>query len=409
MVLSESRLERAAFYLTFASAVVNMFSIAASQILLGCAVLIVLLSRMKIRFPPIKLPLFLYFGGTVLSLLLSPDPLAGWPQIRKLSVFLILLAVMTTFRHVAQVRLLYFSIAGAAGITALWGCGQFAWKVHQAGLLHESFYQFYVGDRIKGFMGHWMTYGGEQMLALLLLLSFLFFSPPKGKWRFVFWICAIAITTSILLGGTRIVWAATAAGGVWLISWWRPKVLLITPILAAGCLLVAPPFVRERLVSIYQPHGTTDSNQHRHILRRTGVEMIKAHPWFGLGPEMVGREFDKYVSADIPRPLPSGFYGHLHNMYLQYAAERGIPTMLAMMWLIGRVAYDLYRAIRKTPREDATRRAILLSGIAVVIAILIEGILEHNLGDTEVLTMFLIVVACSYVVVKPEGKVPQNV
>ncbi|HUS06212.1 MAG TPA: O-antigen ligase family protein [Bryobacteraceae bacterium] len=408
MAAAQIRLERAALYLTCASAVSNLFSIAASQILLVCALLVIVIARIPIRFPPIKLPLGLFVAGTLASLLASPDPAAGLPQIKKFFVFLALLAVATTVHNVRDVRLLYFTIAGAAGLAAIWGCSQFLWKVHQAGLLHQNFYTFYVGDRIKGFMGHWMTYGGEQMMSLLLLLSLLFFTPPPRKWVFLFWAAAGAILSSILLGGTRIIWAATAVSAVWLIWWWRPKLLLVTPVVLAAALLVAPPFVRERALSIYQPHGTVDSNQHRYITRRTGWEMIKAHPWLGLGPEMMPREFNRYVPADILKPLPSGYYGHLHNIYLQYAAERGIPTMLAMMWLIGKVLYDLFRSLRRGSGTDGTRRGILIGGMAVVIAILIEGMLEHNLGDSEVLMMFLIVVACSYTAVAPREAVLAN-
>jgi len=35
---------------------------------------------------------------------------------------------------------------------------------------------------------------------------------------------------------------------------------------------------------------------------------------------------DDCVPADVRRPLPDGWYGHLHNIYLQFAAERGILT-----------------------------------------------------------------------------------
>ena len=36
-----------------------------------------------------------------------------------------------------------------------------------------GFYEFYVGSRITGFMSHWMTFGGEEMVVLLLLVSYL--------------------------------------------------------------------------------------------------------------------------------------------------------------------------------------------------------------------------------------------
>ena len=94
-----------------------------------------------------------------------------------------------------------------------------------------------------------------------------------------------------------------------------------------------PRALRERAISVVQPHGEVDSNQHRSVLRKTGILMIRAHPWLGLGPEQIKYQFDQWVPADA-RPLPVGYYGHLHNIYLQYAAERGVPALLIFLWLI---------------------------------------------------------------------------
>jgi O-antigen ligase len=169
---------------------------------------------------------------------------------------------------------------------------------------------------------------------------------------------------------------------------------------AALALLFSIAPLRERADSIIQPHGETDSNMHRTITRRTGLRMIEAHPLFGLGPEQVKAQFNEWVPADIPRPLPDGWYGHLHNIYLQYAAERGIPTMLAMMWLIGKVLFDFFQRLRRGIAGDA--RFILHGAIAVILAILAEGLLEYNLGDSEVLTMFLCVVAFGYTAIEED-------
>jgi putative inorganic carbon (HCO3(-)) transporter len=144
--------------------------------------------------------------------------------------------------------------------------------------------------------------------------------------------------------------------------------------------------------------GKKDSNEHRIVTWRTGLEMIRAHPLLGLGPEVMKdpAQFDHYVPADIPRPLPEGWYGHLHNIYIQYAAERGIPTMLAMMWLIGKVLWDFASALRgKLASTEA--RFVLHGAISVILAVLAEGLLEYNLGDSEVLTLFLAMIAFGYV------------
>jgi O-antigen ligase len=86
----------------------------------------------------------------------------------------------------------------------------------------------------------------------------------------------------------------------------------------------------------------------------------------------------------------------LHNIYLQYAAERGIPTMLVMMWILGKILWDFLKASPGQPAKSEAR-FVLHGGIAVILAILAEGFLEYNLGDSEVLTLFLAVVGFGYV------------
>jgi O-antigen ligase len=187
---------------------------------------------------------------------------------------------------------------------------------------------------------------------------------------------------------------------LYLLWHWHRWLVIAAPLAAAAVIFAIGP-LRERADSIIKPHGETDSNMHRTITRRTGLEIIRAHPLFGIGPEQVKAQFDKWVPADIPHPLPRGWYGHLHNIYLQYAAERGIPTMLAMMWLIGKVLFDFYRGLKRGVSSD--KAYILYGGIAVILAILAEGLLEYNLGDSEVLTMFLSTIAFGYIVLEERG------
>ena len=77
--------------------------------------------------------------------------------------------------------------------------------------------------------------------------------------------------------------------------------------------------------------------------------MIKAHAWFGLGPEEIRRQFDSYKAADIRHPFPVGYYGHLHIIYVQSADGRGIPGLSCMLWLIGLIVWDCIRGVRRAP------------------------------------------------------------
>jgi len=391
-------LDRAAFYLTCASLVFILIGIAPSQILLGLAFAALLLSSEPMRLPPIKLPLALFVLGTIVSWLASGHIHDGIPQIRKFFVFLTLLLVFSTFRKIAEIRTMTLICAGAATFSAIRSLFQF-WQKYSDSLGQSgSFYDRYIGQRITGFMGHWMTFGGEEMIVLLFLLALLFFSIERS-WKSSGWFCAAVLSLSLVLGMTRSIFLlGFPVGLVYLLWFWHKWLVAAVPVVAVLAFLVAPSVLKERVISVVQPHGETDSNKHRMILRRTGIEMIKAHPLLGLGPEVMAprKEFDKYVPADIPKPLPDGYYAHLHNIYLQYAAERGIPTMLVLMWMIGKILWDFATSLRgKLASTEA--RFVLHGAIAVILAILAEGFLEYNLGDSEVLTLFLAVVSFGYV------------
>jgi putative inorganic carbon (HCO3(-)) transporter len=397
MTFSQPVLVRAAYYVAFGSAVSILFSIAVSQILLGLAIAALLLSGEKLRLPRVWIPLGLFLLGTLISLALADTPAAGMPQVRKIYVFLMLPVVFSTIRDRLAMRRLFLTwgIVGAA--TAVWGLVQFAQKVRQARALGVNFYDYYTGERITGAMSHWMTFGGEEMFVLLMLGAFILFGPVRRLRKLWPWLaCAGLLTLALVLGETRSIWVGTLVAGLYLIWCWKRTAVLLVPLLLALVIFFGPPSVRERFASFLQPKGV-DSNMFRIVTWRTGVRMIEKHPWFGLGPEEVRIEFNDYVPPDIPRPLPTGWYGHLHNIYLQYAAERGIPTMLLLMWALIQALADFTRGVRKLPPGPSDERFILHGAIAVVIATMAEGFFEVNLGDSEVLTMFLVAVACGYV------------
>jgi len=142
----------------------------------------------------------------------------------------------------------------------------------------------------------------------------------------------VALTSSLglLLAETRGVWIATAAGGLYLLWFWRRWLVMLLPIVLAAGVVLSPNVIRQRFTSILHP-TSMDSNDFRKVTWRTGLRMIERHPWLGLGPEMPRIHFDEYVPADIPRPLPVGSYIHLHNIYLHYVEARNLTDDLLQL------------------------------------------------------------------------------
>ena len=110
---------------------------------------------------------------------------------------------------------------------------------------------------------------------------------------------------------------------------------------------------------------------------------------------MPGRQFDRYLPADIARPLPEGFTAPPQRISTVRRRTVGASlALLAFLWMIGMTLRDWWRRARSNVSIES--KAILHGCIAVILALLIEALFEHNLGDSEVLSMFWIVVASGY-------------
>ncbi|HEY1949429.1 MAG TPA: O-antigen ligase family protein [Bryobacteraceae bacterium] len=389
MLASQETQDRILLAVAIAAAALIHVSIAASQILLGLGILLLLLFRGKLQFPRIWIPLAAFFLWTALADVLSPDPWGGRAQIRKFFVFLFIPLVYGVFaRQFSKVFYLMVAWTAAASASGIWSLVQY--MIH----FRHATYQSYVGRRTTGFESHWMTFGALELSVFSLLLAQYFFSNRKMPlWAYA---SVPVLSVAILISGTRSIWGATIPAALYLVWFWRPKMMFALPVILVAAFLLSPPTTRERILSLVHPDPNVDSNEHREVTFRTGVQMIKAHPWLGLGPEEIGRNFNAYVPADIPRPLPIGYYLHLHNIYLQYAAERGIPGLLLMLWFIGMTVWDCVQGIARLRGTPSQELFILHGTIAVVIGILVGGIFEYNLGDSEVLMMFVSVVALAY-------------
>lgn len=384
-------------WLAGASAVAILFSIAVSQIFLGIGLVVLLFRRDLWRFPPVGWPLLALFVWTVVSKVHAEGWFVWNAQIRKFFVFGVLFLVYSAVRRISEAKWILIVICGVGALSAAWSFVQFWRRVNEARAAHESFYVYYTAQRTVGFMSHWQTFSGEMMVVLIISLGFLLFTQISVREKWESAAVAVMSGAAIILNQTRSIWLACAASTAYLVMAWRPKWLLALPVAAVAIYVVSPTIVQERALSIVRPHGTVDSNEHRYVTWRTGIEMIKAHPWLGVGPEKVAPEFMKYVPPDIPRPLPTGWYGHLHNIYLQFAAERGIPALIFLLWLFGKMTWDWTRALR--PRPDADRRFLLHCGIATLIGTMVNGVFEHNIGNSEILHIFLAVAGCAYVAI----------
>ncbi len=373
----------------FGASTANFASIALAHALLALGLAGLALRPSRIRVPPAAWPLAALMAWTLVSTLASEDPAAALPQLKKFFVYALLPLVYTALRSTDACRRAaeawFVVVFGACVVATV----QFAEAAAASGALDSSFYALYIDDRVTGFYSHWMTFSQASVLVLLALACYLAFGERRrgaGIWGAVGAVIAVAM----LLSFTRSVWLALLAGGAYLLGVCRPRVLVAVPVLLLAGYLAAPEALQQRVESI-----RPGANQARIVMWRTGLNMISEHPLLGVGPERAGPLFAEFQPDDV-RELPPGFYGHLHNVYVHYAAERGIPAALIVLWLFGQVLFDMRRGLQALPDRPDDRRFLLHAGICATLAMAILSCFDVSMGDSEILGAYLALVAIAY-------------
>ena len=379
------------------SVLTYLFSIAITQTFLALAGLLFAVHLLRhpprISFPPVKLPLLLFCLFTVTSVLWATNPAAGLFAVRKLVLFLIILMavnLIASSRHLGWLWKGLFVEAAFVGLIAAW---QFARQYRMVRAEHpHHVYAYMINTRITGLMGDWMNFGGQQMLVFILLAAFLLLGLKAGR---PWWAVTAVIAFSIVLNLTRGVWLGCFFAMVYLLWRWKPKWVLALPVLAVVIYLFAPRMVHERLWLALHP--TRDpALAIRFEMWEVGLNMVKAHPWVGVGPNNIPQVYDLYLPKG--RAPIAGYHNHLHDNFIQFAAERGLPCLVAWMWLMAAFLWQMWK-VRRRCRDG---RWMADGAIAAWLAFMVEGFFEFNFGTSPVLMVFLFVVSTPFVAEKIE-------
>jgi len=72
--------------------------------------------------------------------------------------------------------------------------------------------------------------------------------------------------------------------------------------------------------------------------------------------------------------------------------------LLAWLWLMGRFFFDLSVFLRTEASRIGVRlrKGLIWACIASLAGIMLAGLVEFNLGDSEVLMMLLMLLSCAY-------------
>jgi O-antigen ligase len=347
-------------------------------------------------FSLVGTPLMAFWGLSVISALASRAPVESMWALRDVFLFVAPPVTYLAYQHPRMRNLGVRVFAVGILIAILLGLGGTVMALQRGEAVGAY--------RPDGTLGHYMTYAGALMLSVPVLLT------VQGRKSWI-WHRAVALGAIVLLGltMTRSGWIGCAVGlTVWVAGRFvrgkegvaeAPRrnwavygtILCVLVVVAAMALLslAGPDTLFERGASIFSLDNPT--NVDRLAMAATGLRIVRAHPWLGIGPGLMERVYPAWrVEGAVQESNP-----HLHNNVIQIAAERGLLALAAWAWLMTAICLGAWRVLRYAgPFGEGGPEA--RAAVAALAAFLTMGLFEYNFGDSEVVMILLFVVTLPF-------------
>ena len=293
---------------------------------------------------PYDAPALLFLVISFLSVFIAPDvsfSLYNFSHLVPIYVSTYLL-VGQTVRTSREVQRVVIAMALSAALVILYGFYQFIFGIDISAMKWVDGAAF--PELSKRVFSTWenpnILAGYLDIVACLALGLAVGLSGWRRGLALTILVLALACLGMTYARGACLVIGILLAGYGVLRDW---RVLLGIVVVGAGVLFFDP-VLSDRLLSVFTRIDT--SSEMRLAFWESTVAMIMDHPFLGIGWGMyfmVYPEYDFYLQGAPVQIV------HAHNMYLNYAAEIGIPGALAFFWFFFGSLLLAFRLPRKTP------------------------------------------------------------
>jgi len=327
----------------------------------------------RLTLPGFFWPLLAYAALSIIVCFFSVNPTVSFKDARELLLYLVVPVAISAAASPRGRSWMTTALLTSGLVSALYSIGYFIIKARP-------------GERIQGFMGHYMTQAGLLLLFASAALTFLLFLRNRTRW--VWGIAFVLAIASLALTLTRSAWVGLIVAAGFIIVLYKPKALILLPAVIALFFLVSPQPMKRRALSIFSLHDY--GNKLRIEYLKAGWQIIREYPLHGTGPDTVDMVFQnpKYGLSEVNRQNV-----HLHNNIVQIAAERGVPTLLAWALFMAWAFASLLRLLRNKGSEVYPHAA---AAGAVLLALVTAGLFEYNFADSEITVLFLYLITMPF-------------
>lgn len=344
---------------------------------------------------------------TVLSVpgaILGEDPTAGAKLLLMGTALLVVFHFVSIESDTRMLLVLLGCLVVAAAAVSLltaFGPGQAAMNYVGS----ESF------QRESGVFAHSNTLATFVIMALPASIALALAGPRHIRVPSAAASAAILIALGLTLSRGGVLAAAAALGAMMLWAPFRRVALVFAAVavifLSSGVRLVGDPVllgdVGQKVATVREASQGDDP---RVAIWKGSIKIIEDHPVLGVGAGAFGVVAPSYgllypLGSDLLLAPP-----HAHNVFLNIAAERGLPALVAFVCFLCSIAACCLTAVRQ-------RRGLEL-GLAVavsagVFAFLVQGLVDYTLSTNVIGGVFFVLTGAAVALASPaEGRAPRR-
>jgi len=227
---------------------------------------------------------------------------------------------------------------------------------------------------------------GVYLCAITPLIIGLSLFYSKGKTKLLMLAVSALAVTGIVLTFSR----SSALGlfiAVLFISIVRRNKIIISLLLS---ILIISPFIMPNKIKDWAKSINYNPiifmlNADRVSIYRNAVNMIRHHPFIGVGVNTFSKNYSTYKLPETPG-AESAPHVYAHNIFLHMAGDIGLLGLVSFLWMIIRFFKDNLRTYRNL--KDIFLKVVCISLCACIIAFLINGLTETNLYYARVSMIF---------------------
>ncbi|MDD5465372.1 MAG: O-antigen ligase family protein [Candidatus Omnitrophica bacterium] len=334
----------------------------------------------------------LFFAASAISIMNSVSYGASFGGIIKLLKYILIFLVCSEEvrdkKHITRIIIAICSGVCLAAIDALWQ------MVFGYDFIHRIAIQAAIGlPRPTAAFPNPNVFG-IYMTALTPLIFGLTFFYFKGRNKILMFFASVLGLLGVYLSLSR-----GAGLGIFLAILFLSianKKKLLTSILVG--ILIAFPFVMPKNIKQWAKEVNYNPlvmmcNRDRISIYNNTINMIKHHPFIGVGLNTFSRNYGKYKTEQAEKYAHTADTIYAHNIYLQMAGEVGLLGLAMFLLFLFQVFRQAFNALRKL--NDEYLKIIGLSLVACVIAFLVNGLTETSLYYPRVAMVFWYIIGIS--------------